>query len=139
MPKYTLLKAEEVGRTEISVYKLCIDGVCIIDDNVTLIHNEGTYASETDRLFAIIEQACNLQSLPRNKYHPLQIKGVVGNVHEAKSKNLRMYALQLKDRKKAVILLSKKTTQKKDLNKLITLIKDIESQGDLPIEPEKVL
>lgn len=137
MPKYTLIKAKEVGRTTVTVYKLCIDGVCIVDNDRDLIKNEGTYITEIERLYAIMEQACNLQSQPKKKYHPLKLKGVAGNVHEAKSRNLRMYALQLKEQKKAIILISKKTSQKKDLNGIIKLIKDIESQGELPIETEK--
>lgn len=133
MQKYTLRKADEVGPTKNPVYKLCIDGVCMVDEDEKSIKQEATYEKEISGLYGILRQACNLLALSEKKFHPLALAGIKGKVHEAKTRNLRLYALQLAG-KKAVILISKKTNQKKDLKAIATLIKSIELQGELPIE-----
>lgn len=133
MPTYTLIKADEVGPTKNPVYKLCVDGVCLIDEEAKQIIKEGSYGSQIPGLYGILRQACNLQSQSEKKYHPLSLAGVKGNVHEAKTRDLRMYALQLKG-KKAIVLISKKTSQKKDLNSITSLIQTIEASPELNID-----
>lgn len=133
MSQFSLEIAKEVGPTKIPVFMLCIDGQNVIQNAIEKIQSEGSYEKEIPGLFSIINQTCNLKHLPDTKFKQLKLYSGLGKVYEAKSKNLRMYLTHIEKTGRAVILLGKKTNQKKDLNQLKSLLSLLEGQDHLPL------
>ncbi len=127
---FSLESVQEVGKTEIKVYYLCIDGENISRKNILKLQEESTYAKEVPRLFSIIQQACNLNSLPDTKFK--QLKNL-NKVYEARSKNLRMYLVGYPKSSRTIILIGKKTEQKADIKRIKSLVQLLTDQIDISI------
>lgn len=112
---------------------LCNDGRNLIYEMIDEIKREGVLGKEIPKLFSIVEQFCNLQRLPENKFKQLNIKSDLGKVYEAKSKHLRMYLVHIEQTGRTIILLGKKANQKKDINQLKSLPTLMKDQEELPI------
>lgn len=133
MSIFSLELSKEVGPTKIKAYLLCVDGVNVIHEAEKELKNEGGYYIELGKLYSIVEQACDLKTLPVKKFRKFHTDNRLGKVYEAKTKNLRMYMVHVEKTGRAILILGKKSDQKRDAVRLKSLIELIADQGELPI------
>lgn len=93
--------------------KLKVDGVCPIDvftDNL-----EDQYESEMGSIYAYMDMVANQESLPHNKFHPIDKNNTDGyREYEFKTKHLRVYVIA-QPGGKIVVMGGYKNSQKKDI------------------------
>lgn len=119
MSKFALRKREEInGKT--SCYSLEVKGKCQLDDFWERIQKEGQYETELDTLQTLLILVSNSAHLPGSKYHPLDTDQPYRG-WEIKTKNLRLYLIQLKPLGKVILLGGKKNNQKQHLRQYKSL------------------
>lgn len=98
--------------------KLIVDGKSLIDDFEDNLEEQ--YESEMDAIHAYMDCVSNQQSLPRNKFHPLNEGQGQTKEYEFKTKHLRVYAIQ-QPGEKIVVMGGYKNEQPKDIKKFRSL------------------
>lgn len=92
---------------------LLIDGVAPFETFIDEL--EAQYKSESDSLFAIMQDVADLKSLPNTKFHPL--KGSIDyREYEIKTKHLRVYLIEQYNGK-IVVMGGTKANQVKDISR----------------------
>jgi hypothetical protein len=131
MSKFSIRLSDRVAPTKIKLYKLAINNICPVDEFEALIRQEGKLVSELRQIYSVIEDTCNLFSLPKTKFRHLKMGKWPYQLYEAKSKNLRYYLIKLEKTGRVILLGGRKGNQNTDLKYLEGLIKDIHSKGIL--------
>ncbi len=131
MTKFSIRLSDRVAPTKIRLYKLAINNTCPVDEFEALLRQEGTLISELRQIYSVIEDTCNLFSLPKTKFRLLKMGKSSYQLYEAKSKNLRYYLFKLEKTGRVVLLGGRKGNQSADLKYLERLIKEIHSKGIL--------
>lgn len=124
MEKYALKQIDEIEGRRI-IYKMSIDGVCLLEEFENEIEDIGQYEEELASIFAHIEDFANQVLLPDTKFRILN-KGVKKDKvkeYEFKSKHLRVYGIKAPGGS-IIILGGYKTNQKKDISRLKRIKKD---------------
>ncbi len=101
------------------VFKLLRNGRCLIDEFWIEIKKDQNLSGQGRAIWKIIEDAANGRRLPKARYRKLNLKH---NAFEAKNKQLRIYLIHEKKTGLIIVLGGKKTTQVKDLKKLIKIL-----------------
>lgn len=102
-------------------YKLKVDAKCPIEEFVDGL--ESQYETEMDTIYAYMNMVANLQTLPYNKYHPLNKHKIDKyREYEFKTKHLRVYVIT-QPGGKIVVMGGYKNTQEKDLTSFRALKK----------------
>lgn len=131
MSKFSIRLSDRVAPTKIRLYKLAINNICLVDEFEAIIKQESALASELRQIYAVIEDTCNLVSLPKTKFRHLKMGKLPYQLYEAKSKNLRYYLIKLEKTGRVILLGGRKGSQNADLKYLEGLVKDIHSKGIL--------
>jgi hypothetical protein len=129
MTKFSVRRSDKVTSTRIKLYKLAINKVCPIDEFEKVIRRDSSLNLEIDKIYATLEDSCNLVLLPKTKFRQLRLGKLPYRLFEAKSKHLRFYLIKLEKAGRVILIGGCKTNQKADLKYLEVLIKDIHSQG----------
>lgn len=129
MTKFSIRLSDKVPSTRIKLYKLTINKVCPIDEFEKVIRRDACLNLEIDKIYATLEDSCNLVLLPKTKFRELKLGKLPYRIFEAKSKHLRFYLIKLEKTGRVILIGGCKTSQKSDLKYLEVLIKDIHSQG----------
>jgi hypothetical protein len=95
-------------------YKLFKDGRCEFDEFE--LEAKQNYQAQINTVYAIMDKVANLVTLPITKFNVITPKKSEVSEYEFKSKDLRVYAIHLKDTGKIVIIGGYKNTQKNDIN-----------------------
>lgn len=112
MPIFELENIEAVLGSQ-KFDKLIVDGKCLIDDFIDSL--EAQYETEMDSIYAYMNMVANLQTLPYNKFHPLDENNNDGySEYEFKTKHLRVYVIA-QPGGKIVVMGGCKNSQKKDI------------------------
>ena len=121
--------------------KLIVDGVSLIDDFEDNLEEQ--YESEMDAIHAYMDKVSNQESLPYNKFHPLNPGQKGTKEYEFKTKHLRVYGIQ-QPGGKIIIMGGYKNEQKKDIvqfrsikNEYLDSISKANKQKVKPIKSEK--
>lgn len=129
MSKFSIRLSDRIGETRIKLYKLVINKTCQIDEFEDLLRQEGRLIPELRQIYSVIEDTCNLVSLPKTKFRHLKMETLPYQLYEAKSKNLRFYLMKLEKTGRVILLGGRKSKQCADLKYLEGLIKEIHSRG----------
>lgn len=122
MPTFAL-KLNEFAKGDVKIFNLLVDG----NDQFELFESslEDKYLKELRGFASTIYQLSHKMNIPHGKRRVL--KGIDGG-REMKSRNLRLYYLHLKEAGILICLGAEKKTQKKDINRLGNIRKDILQQ-----------
>lgn len=117
------LQLNEFARGRVKMYNLLIDG----HDQFDVFEEslEIAYKSQFNSIAAYISQISGLKNLPSRKRRKL--KGF-DNTTELRTNDLRLYYMKIKEDGQIICLGGYKKNQKKDLNKLKSLQKQVENQ-----------
>ncbi|WP_041258095.1 hypothetical protein [Fibrella aestuarina] len=127
MPRFAFEKIEFITGRE-QVFQLVIDGVKQLD----LFEQEtgDQYARHYQGILAVLEMAVSGVRLPKEKYHPFNLKKTSLKVFECKRSDLRLYGFQGPDGK-VIVLGGFKNRQPADIRRLESLLKEIEEYLNL--------
>lgn len=129
MTKFSIRLSDKVTSTRIKLYKLAINKVCPIDEFENAVKRDTGLNFEIDKIYATLEDSCNLVLLPKTKFRQLKLGKLPYRLFEAKSKHLRFYLIKLEKTGRVILLGGCKTSQKADIKYLEMLINNIHSQG----------
>lgn len=124
MKKYSLtLSPFIVDSTKVDVYELCDNGESLFETFVNEIQHHGNLEKNLASAIGIIENNANKYRLPNTKFKKLNNSKSKFNVYEAKSGSIRIYLIYQKCGN-IIVTGGLKTKQKKDINKVIRIVKD---------------
>lgn len=122
MPTFAFRNIESIRCTIVTFKKLVRNGKCFLDEFEEEIKDNPKYKSEYKTILSYIELYSNSALLPKSKFR--EIKGKKPKQYEFKSKNLRIYAVQVEN-EKIIVIGGYKNTQTKDFNRLDVISKEL--------------
>lgn len=120
----------EVVRGKQVFEKLFVDDVCLIDEFEEEIKNNPQYYSELKTIYAYMDLFASGQTLPKSKFREIKGGRISKKRYEFKSKNLRVYIFGIFGGK-MVVLGGYKKTQKADIAKFNSIVKEYCTQDKL--------
>lgn len=110
------------------IYKLRRNGKCMADEFIEEIMTDSNLAPEWDDIKAVLVNVANGLLAPPSRYKKLRIgEKLKYSVFEAKSRHLRLYLFQEKETGQIMIVGGKKARQKRDIARVIEIIKEYAS------------
>jgi putative component of toxin-antitoxin plasmid stabilization module len=115
MPRFALEKVEEI-KGKIDFYYLLIDGVNQYETFSEQIEQEGNQSRELVTMQVRMQEMAEMrQPLPDTKCRDITPKKDGVKEYELKTKHLRLYLIHEEKLGRVIVLLGKKTTQKKNI------------------------
>jgi hypothetical protein len=124
MEKYSIHLSEYTSpNTQIPVFNLYVDGVCLFDEFYNKIEREGNLIRYVHAAISIVESAANGIRLHQTKFKEITPKGLPCKLYEAKKEDIRIYLFHEEKTGRIIVTGGKKSTQQKDINKIIKTVK----------------
>ncbi|NJM93634.1 MAG: hypothetical protein HC842_02295 [Cytophagales bacterium] len=123
MPKFTLEELSAISG-KLKFYHLLIDGVSLYDEFCKELERAGNQKGEIYTLLARMMEMAELRSMPEKKCKDITPKGDSTKEYELKTAHLRLYLIHEKNKGRVVVLMGKKTNQKRDIGRFRAIKKD---------------
>jgi len=124
MSEFVLKEIEAIKGSKYDFYKLEVNGESPFDDFENEIYSNKRYKSEFITLIAYAQLFADGERLPINKLNTIHLNIKEVSSFEFKSKHLRIYFFCTDSNPdRIVVLCGYKNKQKKDLNRLTSIVK----------------
>ncbi|TWV15108.1 hypothetical protein FQ707_01990 [Bacteroidaceae bacterium HV4-6-C5C] len=125
MRTFATKELEEVKGGIQKFEKLIVQEVCLLDDFEAQISSNPQYLSEYKTILSHMDFIAHGKTLPSTKFRKIKGAKTKVNEYEFKSKQLRVYACSISGGK-LVVMGGYKKTQKNDINKFHSLVREYE-------------
>ena len=125
MRRFSLHLSKVIPRnTKIVVYELCKNGKSLFEEFYEKSENERKLYANITKALRIIEDTANLQRKPKKKFRQINNSTLNCKVYEAKADDVRIYLFEERKTGRIIVLGGVKGTQKRDIGKVISTIKE---------------
>lgn len=131
MKEYSLSLSTYISSsTRIRVYEMERNGESIFKLFFEEIEKDTKLFKDLVKSIRIIENTSNLKRAPKTKFREIKGHGLACKVYEAKSNKIRVYLFHEKNTGRIIVAGGLKTRQKKDIKRVISIIKDYYYERD---------
>ncbi len=122
MPEYKTELYTDVNNPQYTFHKLFIDGVCYFDEFLQKISHNASDKKLFNYIISYMDNLTDQNRFPKTKFNHIEDKDR-SDLFEFKKDRLRVYVIKQKPNF-FIVIAGYKGTQKKDIKKLKSLIKD---------------